>query len=169
VSATDPAATPPPERFELPIAVLPGDIDDLGHVNNVVYLRWIQDVAIAHWSAAATPEQQADIAWVALRHEIDYKLPTLLNDAMFARTWVGTADATRFERHTEIVRVADQKVAARGRTIWCPINRKTGRITRVNEAVRQRFSVPTAPSALPSAPPSASVPPGPPAPDAARG
>ena len=173
MTTADSSAAPTAERYELPIAVLPDDIDDLGHVNNVVYLRWIQDIAIAHWSAAATPEQQADIAWVALRHEIDYKLPTLLNDAVFARTWVGTADATRFERHTEIVRVADQKVAARGRTIWCPINRKTGRITRVSEAVRQRFSVPTSPSALPSAlpstPPSASVPPGPPAPDAPRG
>ena len=162
MTIADSSAASAPERFELPITVLPGDIDDRGHVNNVVYLRWIQDIAIAHWSAAATPEQQADIAWVALRHEIDYKLPTLLNDAVFARTWVGTADATRFERHTEIVRVADQKVAARGRTIWCPINRKTGRITRVNEAVRQRFSVPTAPSTT-------AVPPATPAPDAARG
>lgn len=158
------AAAPSPERFELPITVLPGDIDDLGHVNNVVYLRWIQDIAIAHWSAAATPEQQADIAWVALRHEIDYKLPTLLDDAVIARTWVGIADATRFERHTEIVRVADQKVVARGRTIWCPINRKTGRITRVNEAVRQRFSVPTAPPASSAA----AAPSGPPQPDVTR-
>jgi len=132
------------ERFELPITVLPGDIDDLGHVNNVVYLRWIQDVAIAHWSAAATPEMQADVAWVALRHEIDYKLPTVLGDAVAARTWVGTADATRFERNTEIVRLSDQKVLARGRTVWCPINRKTGRLTRVSEAVRARFSVPAA-------------------------
>lgn len=133
----------PSTPFEVPIAVLPSDIDDLGHVNNVVYLRWIQDVAIAHWSAAATPDQQAEIAWVALRHEIDYKHPTVLGDSVIARTWVGTADANRFERHTEIVRASDEKVLARGRTIWCPISRKTGKPTRVNEEVRRLFSVPT--------------------------
>ncbi len=147
VEPTDNPAAPAPERYELPITVLPDDIDDLGHVNNVVYLRWIQDVAIAHWGAAATPEQQAEVAWVALRHEIDYKLPTLLGDEVVARTWVGTAESHRFERNTEIVRVRDQKVLARGRTVWCPINRATGRRTRVSEAVRQRFSVPAAPDA----------------------
>ena len=60
----------PSDRFELPLAIAPDDIDELGHVNNVVYLRWAQDVATAHWRAAATTEQQDGIAWVALRHEI---------------------------------------------------------------------------------------------------
>jgi acyl-CoA thioester hydrolase len=136
----------PSTPFEVSITVLPSDIDDLGHVNNVVYLRWIQDVAIAHWRTAATPDQQAEIVWVALRHEIDYKHPTVLGDSVIARTWVGTADATRFERHTEILRASDQKLLARGRTIWCPISRKTGKLTRVNEDVRRRFSVPAVPT-----------------------
>lgn len=134
-----------PERFELPRDILPEDIDNLGHVNNVVYLRWVQDVAVAHWSAAATPEQQAEVAWVAVRHEIDYKHPALPGDGIIARTWVGTADSHRFERHTEIVRAADGKLLARARTLWCPVNRTTGRLTRVSEAVRTRFS--TGPSA----------------------
>jgi len=134
-----------PERFELPRDILPEDIDNLGHVNNVVYLRWVQDVAVAHWSAAATPEQQAEVAWVAVRHEIDYKRPALPGDGIIARTWVGTADSHRFERHTEIVRAADGKLLARARTLWCPVNRTTGRLTRVSEAVRTRFS--TGPSA----------------------
>jgi len=133
------------ERFELPRDILPEDIDNLGHVNNVVYLRWVQDAAIAHWSAAATPEQQAEVAWVAVRHEIDYKHPALPGDAIVARTWVGAADLHRFERHTEIVRAADGKLLARARTLWCPINRTTGHLTRVSEAVRARFS--TGPSA----------------------
>ncbi len=128
--------------FELAIEVQPGDIDELGHVNNVVYLRWIQEIAIAHWQSAATSEQQAAVAWVALRHEIDYKAPTVLGDPVLARTWVGTADAVRFERHTEIVRTSDQKLLARGRTLWCPINRATGRLTRANEELRRVFSVP---------------------------
>ncbi len=128
------------EIFELPRSIAPDDIDDLGHVNNVVYLRWVQDVAIAHWSAAATAEQQAEVAWVAVRHEIDYKHPALPDDGIIARTWVGTADSHRFERLTEILRASDRKVLARSRTVWCPINRSTGRLTRVSEAVRARFS-----------------------------
>ncbi len=128
--------------FALPRTIAPGDIDELGHVNNVVYLRWVQDVAIAHWSAAATVAQQAEVAWVAIRHEIDYKHPALPGDGIVARTWVGTADSHRFERLTEIVRATDGKLLAQARTVWCPINRKTGRLTRVSDGVRARFSVP---------------------------
>jgi acyl-CoA thioester hydrolase len=131
-----------PDVFELPRTIAPDDIDELGHVNNVVYLRWVQDVAIAHWSTAATPAEQAEVAWVAVRHEIDYKLSALLGDGIIARTWVGTADSHRFERLTEIVRAADRKVLAKARTVWCPINRSTGKLTRVSDAVRARFSVP---------------------------
>ena len=132
------------EHFDLPLSVVPGDIDELGHVNNVVYLRWVQDVAIAHWTAASTGAQRAEVAWVAIRHEIDYKHAALPGDAIVARTWVGTADANRFERHTEILRAVDQKLLARARTLWVPINRATGRPTRVNDDVRARFSRPAA-------------------------
>ena len=75
-----------PDHFDLPLSVAPGDIDDPGHVNNVVYLHWVQDAAIAHWSAAATAEQPAEVAWVAIRHEIDYKHPAMPGDAIVART-----------------------------------------------------------------------------------
>jgi acyl-CoA thioester hydrolase len=130
-----------PERFELPIAVRPEDIDELGHVNNVVYLRWVQELAVAHWTAAATAEQQATLAWVAVRHEIDYKRPAMPGDVLVGRTWVGEADARTFERHSEIVRVADGRLLAKARTLWCPIARATGKPTAVDPAVRARFSV----------------------------
>ncbi len=129
-------------RFERPLTIAPEDIDGLGHVNNVVYLRWAQDIATAHWSAAATPEQQAALAWVALRHEIDYKHPALPGDAVLASTWVGTADAVRFERFVEILRAHDRKLLAAVRTLWCPISRATGRVMRVDETVRKVFSRP---------------------------
>ena len=96
--------------------------------------------AIAHWQAAATPDQLAALAWVALRHEIDYKHPALPTDGIIASTWVGTAEAVRFERHVEILRAADRKVLARSRTLWCPISRESGRITRVGDDVRRVFS-----------------------------
>lgn len=127
-------------RFERTLIITPADIDGLGHVNNVVYLRWAQDIATAHWEAAATREQQEQLAWVALRHEIDYKHPALLNDDVLASTWVGTADAVRFERFVEILRARDRKLLAAVRTLWCPITRATGRVTRVDDAVRKVFS-----------------------------
>ena len=138
VSAVPPAA--PPARFEITLSVSPADIDELGHVNNVVYVRWVQDVAAAHWRAAATPAQQEAIAWVALRHEIDYKHPALPDDGIIVSTWVGTAEAIRFERHVEIMRAGDRKLLARARTLWCPISRVTGRVTRVDGDVRGVFS-----------------------------
>jgi acyl-CoA thioester hydrolase len=128
--------------FELTIAVDPADIDQLGHVNNVVYLRWVQEIAIAHWQAAATAEQQAALVWVVIRHEIDYRHAARLGDTVIARTWVGPTEGRAFSRHTEILRAADRRLLARARTLWLPIDAKTGRPARVGDEVRERFSVP---------------------------
>jgi len=130
----------PAEAFELPIAVDAGDIDDLGHVNNVTYVRWVQDAAVAHWTTAAAPPDQATLYWVVLRHEIEYTRPAMPDDRVIARTWVGTATRLRFERHTEIVR-ADGTLLAKALTQWCPMDRATGRPAAVSDEVRARFSV----------------------------
>jgi acyl-CoA thioester hydrolase len=129
------------EIFELPISLSPSDIDQLGHVNNVTYLRWVQDAAVAHWVAAAPPEDQAKLYWVVVRHEIDYKHPALPGDELMARTWVGKASGIKFERHTEITRATDRTVLAKARTLWVPMDGKTGRPTAVSPEVRARFSV----------------------------
>jgi acyl-CoA thioester hydrolase len=134
----------PLDPFDVPIAVQASDIDQLGHVNNVVYLRWVQDAATAHWFALATPEQRAAVAWVVVRHEIDYKHPAKLGDQVVARTWVGMASARSFERHTEILRGHDGRLLARARTLWCPIDMQTGRPKSVGDDIRQRFSTPPA-------------------------
>ena len=128
--------------FELPIQVQPSDIDELGHVNNVVYLRWVQDAAVAHWRSAATPQQVAEVLWVVVRHEIDYKHPARRDDALVARTWVGAATPRTFERHTEILRGADRRVLARARTLWVPVAPDTLRPMHVGDEVRERFSTP---------------------------
>ena len=134
-----------PDRFDLHLAVQPDDIDQLGHVNNVVYLRWVQDVAVAHWQATAAPEDQDALVWVVVRHEIDYLRPARAAEAVVARTWVGAVVDGNFERHTEIRRARNQKVLARARTLWCPISRATGRPTDPSPAVYARFSVPRIP------------------------
>ena len=137
---------PAQEPFNLTIVVDPRDIDELGHVNNVVYVRWVQDAAVAHWRFAATPEQQEGLAWVVVRHEIDYVRAARLGDTIMARTWIGRAVGQNFERHTEIIRSQDKKVLARARTLWCPIDMTSGRPTRVGDDIRRRFSVPEPPA-----------------------
>jgi len=138
-----PATTAPePERFDLEIEIRPADIDELGHVNNTVYVRWVQEAAIAHWRAAASPQAQKDLVWVVVRHEIDYKHPAFPGDRIRARTWVGPASRLAFERNTEIARARDGKLLARARTLWVPLDPRTGRPCEVSQEVRQRFSVP---------------------------
>jgi len=131
------------EPFELSIAVEPADIDELGHVNNVTYLRWVQEAATAHWRAVATPADQEQLYWVVVRHEIDYLHPAMPGDRIVARTWVGTATRIKFDRHTELLRERDRKPLARARTVWCPIDARTGKPTAVSADVRAVFSIPS--------------------------
>jgi acyl-CoA thioester hydrolase len=126
--------------FEMIVSVMPGDIDEQNHVNNTVYLRWVQDVATAHWQAIASPEAQETIGWVVLRHEIDYKSPATLDDEIVLRTWVGQATRLTFERFTEIRRNRDGRLLSKARTLWCPINTQTSRPVRVSADVRAQFS-----------------------------
>ena len=127
--------------FEISVSVIPGDIDAQNHVNNTVYLRWVQEVATAHWQAIASCEAQDRIGWVVLRHEIDYKTPACLGDAVVLRTWVGKASRLTFERFTEIRRTSDGQLLSTARTLWCPINAQTGRPVRVPVEVREQFSI----------------------------
>jgi acyl-CoA thioester hydrolase len=131
-----------PAPFELSIAVREPDIDDMAHVNNVVYLRWVQEVALAHWRANATPAMQDELAWVATRHELDYVRAAVLGDQVVARTWIGVVDSRRFERFTEIVRASDGVVLLRARTLWLLVNRATGKVTRISPELRACFPAP---------------------------
>ena len=129
--------------FELPITVTEADIDQLGHVNNVVYVRWVQEAATAHWRAVAAPADQEQLYWVVVRHEIDYLHPAMPGDRIVARTWVGAATRIKFDRHTELLRERDRKPLARARTVWCPIDARTGKPTAVSAEVRAVFSIPS--------------------------
>ena len=122
------------------VSVLPADIDEQNHVNNTVYLRWVQEVATAHWKALVSAEAQAAVGWIVLRHEIDYKLPASLGDEILLRTWVGAASRLKFERFTEIRRKIDNRFLSQVRTLWVPIDVRTGKPTRVSAEVQARFS-----------------------------
>jgi len=131
----------PSAPFEMTLSVGPGDIDEQNHVNNTVYLRWVQEVASAHWHAVANAHAQENIGWVVLRHEIDYKAPACLGDEVVLRTWVGKSTRLTFERFTEIRRSGDDLLLSKTRTLWCPINAQTARPVRVPAEVREQFSI----------------------------
>lgn len=129
----------PIPHFDLPIVIKPSDIDEQGHVNNVVYLSWVQDVAVAHWNSLTSAEHRSKYAWVALRHEIDYKAEAVLGDSIVARTWTGVAQGMRYPRHTEIIRLGDGKVLCNAVTLYCPLERSTGRPTRLPTEIAAFF------------------------------
>jgi acyl-CoA thioester hydrolase len=105
----------------------------------------VQGIATAHWKALASPEAQEAISWVVLRHEIDYKAPAALGNEIVLRTWVGNATRATFERFTEIRRGRDRQLLSTARTLWVPIDVRTGKPTRVSSEIRSQFSTPASP------------------------
>lgn len=128
------------EQFEHPVTVEAADIDANRHVNNVAYLRWVQDAAVAHWRAAVEPELARTVQWVVVRHEIDYKKPAHLGDSLVVRTWIEQVTAATTERFCEILRPADGQLLARARTIWCAIDPETGKPKRIDSRLRAVFA-----------------------------
>lgn len=118
------------------------DIDELGHASNIAYVRWIQDVAVQHSNAVGlTHDAYVAIGgiFVIRRHEIDYLRPALRGDALEVRTWLATTMAAKALRATEIVRLADGVVLARGLTTWGFVDTTAGRPTRIPNPVRLAF------------------------------
>ncbi len=133
---------PPPGRkiFQLAFDSDPADIDDNGHVNNVVYLRWAQDLGVAHWQSLAPAAEQQIWAWVALRHEIDYRRALLPGETGHGRTWVSeTAEGPRFNRFIRID-AADGAMCAQVITTWVLIEQATGKPKRVPPWMLEMFA-----------------------------
>jgi acyl-CoA thioester hydrolase len=125
--------------FETTITATEADIDELGHVNNAVWVRWIQDIAVAHWQAVAPAEHRDSYVWVVTRHEIDYLRAVLPGETVTGRTWVGEAPTgARFDRHVEFVG-ADGKTRVKARTTWAILDKATGRPLRVPAEVAAPF------------------------------
>ena len=131
---------PPADRphFAQTVVAQPADIDELGHVSNIVYVRWIQDIPTAHWRAVARPEDIAAFVWVVTRHEIDYARATLEGETVTLTTWVGTPRGARFDRYVEITG-ADGKLRASATTVWALVDAATRRALRVPAEVAAPF------------------------------
>jgi acyl-CoA thioester hydrolase len=126
------------QKFSHNFTVRPEEIDEHGHVNNVVYLQWIQDIAVAHWNAYASEELREKFGWWVSRHEIDYKRRAFAGEEITATTWVGEWKAVTCERFTEITRGDDLLV--KSRTVWAMIDRETTRPARITSEITERFS-----------------------------
>lgn len=124
------------QRFPVDAA----DIDELGHVNNIVYLRYAQDIAIAHWRARATEEMVAGFVWVVMRHEVDYRAQLQLGDEVEVRTWVDDAPrGPAWARFVDIYKLGAEKPSAQIKSNWCMLDAQTRRIKRVPMDLVQRF------------------------------
>lgn len=140
----EPAGGGPP-AFAIEVTVLERDIDDLGHANNVHYLRWMLEAATAHWDwyrAAASATAVAGIGWVVLRHELDYFASAFAHDRLEVVTWVPTCTPLTCDRYSEITRVADGALLARGASSYCVVDIATGRPRRMGEALREALGSP---------------------------
>ncbi|MGZ8364625.1 MAG: acyl-CoA thioesterase [Caulobacteraceae bacterium] len=136
------AFEPPADRqvFAFPVSIAPEDIDENGHVNNVVYVRWLQDAGTAHWRHHVQDDGPPKWSWVALRHEIDYLRALKLGDPVIVRTWVGTPRGARFDRF--VVVEGPQGPAAQGRTEWCLVDAATMRPARIPPGMVEPFILP---------------------------
>jgi len=125
--------------FRHAIAVAENDIDPQGHVNNVAFVRYIQDVAVAHWRAIAPEEIRAAVTWVVRRHEIDYLKPALPGDELLVRTWVGEPSGATWERFTEISRGPEPKPLVAARTVWVLLDARWARPRRIDARLIEVF------------------------------
>jgi acyl-CoA thioester hydrolase len=127
-------------HFVMAVRVPDADIDRAGHVNNVAYLRYVQDAAVAHWLALAPDDLRAAVTWVVRKHEIEYFRPALPGDELEVRTWVGAPTGATWERFTEIRRAGEEKPLATARTVWVQLDATSGRPRRVDAALVARFA-----------------------------
>lgn len=128
------------KRFALSIGVTPDDIDELGHVSNQVYLRWVLEVATAHSASVGWSHREYRAlggVFVVRRHELDYLAPVLAGQQLRVSTWVESLRAASCVRATEIAR--DDDIVFRAATTWVFTSLPTGRPQRIPDQLRAAF------------------------------
>lgn len=128
-----------PTPFVTTTTALPEHIDEMGHVNNAVWVQWLQEVATRHWQAVAQPEHVEAYVWVVNRHEIDYRGNVSAGDVVTAKTWVGESPrGARFDRFVDFTG-PDGKVKVSAKSTWVILDRASGRILRIPPEVAGPF------------------------------
>jgi acyl-CoA thioester hydrolase len=117
-------------------------IDENGHVNNVAYVQWMQDIAVEHYSSIGGIAAQGEHAtWVVREHRVEYLLPAFENEEVEIRTWVENIRRVRSLRKYEFIRKSDGKILVKGETDWVFVDVKTGKPVAIPEEVSKVFSV----------------------------
>ena len=125
--------------FTLTFTALPEHIDVMGHVNNAVWVQWMEAIATAHWEAVAAPAHVRSYVWVATRHEIDYRGNVGLGESVTAETFIPDGPkGARFDRRVDF-RNSAGKVIVSARTTWAIIDKASGKLTRVPPEVAAPF------------------------------
>lgn len=135
----------PPGAFVHRLTVQPSDIDYLGHANNVVWVRWVNEAAIAHSDfvgLGAAAYFELKVLWVVRRHDIEYLQSALEGERLEATTWVAEMKAATSLRRTLVTREADGKLLARATTTWALIDAATGRPRRIPPEIAARYALP---------------------------
>ena len=127
--------------FRHPVAILPDDIDQMGHVNNAVYLKWVQEAVVDYWRSVAPPEAVAQHLWVALKHEITFLRPTFLQDVVVAEVIADKVEGAR-AMFTTVVRRGED-VLSEIKSSWCCLDAVTKRPARLARDVVGRFLPPS--------------------------
>jgi len=123
--------------FRHPIAIDPADIDQMGHVNNATYLKWVQEAVVDYWRSVAPPSAVAEHLWVALKHEISYLKPTFLQDHVVAEVIAEKVEGAR-AYFTTVVR-RGQDVLSEVKSCWCCLDAASLRPARLGRDIAARF------------------------------
>ncbi|MDX6747304.1 thioesterase family protein [Polaribacter sp. PL03] len=119
--------------FELKLIVTSENIDDLNHVNNVVYVEWMDKVAFEHWAFLTKNNPLPEYIWVVVKHEIEYLKQAVLGDVITVRTWVGETKGFKSERLMEFYK--NNLLLVKAKTVWGMLDAKTYKPSRIRENV----------------------------------
>ncbi len=125
----------PNRSYSYTILVSENEIDELNHVNNMYYLKYVQNAAKVHWGKLSNQAIDKKYVWVVLRHEIDYLFPAKLNDKLTVTTWIGRSYGVKSERFVEIKK--GNRTVVKAKTIWCLLSKKTMRPVRIPSEIFQ--------------------------------
>jgi len=128
------------KTLEKEIIVSKNDLDELNHVNNVIYIHWVQEIAKNHWKSLVSSEIIKNYYWVLLEHQIKYLHPAFLGDKIILKTYVEKTEVVKSNRIVEICNTDTNKLLVTSKTIWCLINAKTKKPNRITDEIREAFS-----------------------------
>ncbi|WP_378185832.1 acyl-CoA thioesterase [Aquimarina sp. W85] len=127
------------QSFEIELTVPKSAIDQMNHVNNVVYVQWIQDIAQQHWQSKTDTTMRSEFVWVVMDHFIAYHAPSFINDTLKLKTWIDHYQGAKCQRNTEITNLDTNKTIVTAKTHWCLLQSTSLRPTRITKEISSLF------------------------------